>query len=165
MKKFSLLVATLVVATGLYGCSSNETSVNEDVTVQENESKMTLKEIATKFGEEGYIRMPLEITEVEATEVYHVNPEIVEEYAISITGIQPGPGFALMMQAKDGKVEEVKAIAEQVKEDLIGNAFYPQEVESAQNAEILVNGNHVALLVLNSEVAEDAIEVYKQAIK
>lgn len=165
MKKFSLLMATLIVATSLYGCSSKESSTNENTTVQENESKMTLAEVATNLGEEGYVRMPLEISEEEAMEIYHINPEIIEQYAILKTGIQPGPGFALMMEAKDGEVSAVKAIAEQVKQDLIGSAFYPDEVEASQNAEILVNGNHVALFVLNSEVSEDAIGIYTQAIK
>lgn len=164
MKKLYSLATLFVVAASLVACSNSETPQNNEVVVQESQT-LSPKEIVSKITEEGYIRMPLEISEEEAVGVYHIDSEIVEDYAISVTGIQPGCSFALVLKAKEGKTEEVKAIAEQVKEDRIGNAFYPSEVEAAENAELLVNGDTVALLIFDEEVKEAAIELYKELVK
>lgn len=165
MKKLFSLATILVAATTLFACSKTETPNNETPSTQETQSKLSLQEVVNKFGEEEYIIFPLEISEEEAKTVYHIDDEIVEDYGISITGRQPGVGFAYVLKAKEGKLEEAKALAEQVKQDQIGNAFYPDEVEKAENAEILVDGNYVALLIFHDDVREDAINLYKELIK
>ena len=66
---------------------------------------------------------------------------------------------------EDGKVENVKNSMEKVLEDKVGQAFYPEEQEVAENATIEVDGNFVSLFLLNSEVEADAEKMYNNLIK
>ena len=54
---------------------------------------------------------------------------------------------------------------EEVLADKIGQAFYPAEQEVAENATIEVDGNFVALFLLNSEVEADAEKMYNDLIQ
>ena len=54
---------------------------------------------------------------------------------------------------------------EQVLQDKIGSAFYPEEQEVAENAKVEVNGNLVSLFIVNSEVSVDAEAKYAELIK
>ena len=71
----------------------------------------------------------------------------------------------MIVKAKDGKVENVKNSMEKVLEDKVGQAFYPEEQEVAENATIEVDGNFVSLFLLNSEVEADAEKMYNNLIK
>ena len=71
----------------------------------------------------------------------------------------------MVVKAKDGKVDAVKASVEQVLQDKIGSAFYPEEQEVAENAKVEVNGNLVSLFIVNSEVSADAEAKYAELIK
>ncbi len=115
--------------------------------------------------EEGYVRMPMEIDETQAKEMYHINMDDVENYGIAETGISPGPGLIVVVKAKDGKVDAVKEAVEQIKADKVGSAFYPDEKDVAEKATVEVNGNFVSLFLLNEEVAAEAENFYKDAIK
>ena len=54
---------------------------------------------------------------------------------------------------------------EKVLEDKVGQAFYPEEQEVAENATIEVDGNFVSLFLLNSEVEADAEKMYNDLIQ
>ena len=109
--------------------------------------------------------MPGEIDDDMAKEIYHLNLDDIEDYGVLETQISPGPGLIIVVKAKDGKVDAVKASVEEVLQDKIGNAFYPDEKEIAKNAEVRVDGNLVSLFILNSEVASDAEAKYAELIK
>lgn len=100
-----------------------------------------------------------------AAEIYHLNLDDVEDYGILETQISPGPGFIMVVKAKEGKVDAVKASVEQVLQDKIGSAFYPEEQEVAENAQVKVDGNLVSLFILNSVVSSDAEKDYENLIK
>ena len=89
----------------------------------------------------------------------------MEDYGILETGISPGPGFIMVVKAKEGKVDEVKASVEEVLQDKIGSAFYPEEQEVSESAEVKVDGDLVSLFILNSVVSEDAKAKYEELIK
>ena len=71
----------------------------------------------------------------------------------------------MVVKAKEGKVDAVKAAVEQVLADKVGQAFYPEEKEISESAEVRVDGNLVSLLILNNEVASDAVAKYEELIK
>ena len=50
-------------------------------------------------------------------------------------------------------------------QDRIGNAFYPQELEAAENAEVVVDGNYVGLFILNDEVKDTAMKMFEESTK
>ena len=103
----------------LVGCGKNS-----DVS-----SNITSKEIAKKLIEADYLISPKEVDSDMVEEVYHLNLDDVENYAIYETERRPGPGFIMIVKAKDGKVENVKNSMEKVLEDKVGQAFYPEEQE------------------------------------
>ncbi len=103
-----------------------------------------------KLNEKEYVRGALEADDVMAAEIYHLNLDDVEDYGILETQISPGPGFIMVVKAKEGKVDAVKASVEQVLQDKIGSAFYPEEQEVAENAQVKVDGNLVSLFILNN---------------
>lgn len=162
MKKIlvSLLVAAMVGAT-LTGCGSKAEGGNGAAV--EQTSNVSAKDVVTKLNE--YIPMPMEATDEEAKDIYHLNLDDVESYGISLTGRSPGVGFAMVVKAKEGKVDAVKASVDQVLADRIGAAFYPDEKEIAEKATVEVNGNFVSLLIFNEEVAAEANQAYQDAIK
>ena len=142
MKKILISGLILVMmSSALVGCGKNS-----DVS-----SNITSKEIAKKLIEADYLISPKE-----------VDSDMVEIYE---TERRPGPGFIMIVKAKDGKVENVKNSMEKVLEDKVGQAFYPEEQEVAENATIEVDGNFVSLFLLNSEVEADAEKMYNNLIK
>lgn len=162
MKKIlvSLLVAAMVGAT-LTGCGSKAEGGNG--TSVEQTSSVSAKDVVDNLKQ--YIPMPVEASEEEAKDIYHLNLDDVESYGIALTGRSPGVGFAMVVKAKEGKVDAVKASVDKVLEDRIGAAFYPDEKEIAEKAKVEVNGNFVSLLIFNEDVAEEATQAYKDAIK
>lgn len=156
MKKILISGLILVMmSSALVGCGKSS-----DVS-----SNMTPKEIATKLIEADYLVAPMEIGSDMAEEVYHLNLDDVEDYAIYETERSPGPGFIMIVKAKDGKVEDVKNSVEKVLEDKIGQAFYPEEQDVAESATVEVDGNFVSLFLLNSEVEADAEKMYNDLIQ
>ncbi len=164
MKKIlvSTLIAIMVGAT-LTGCGNNNTG--NSASTEQQASSVSAKEVVENLNEKGYVRAAAEIDDTMASEIYHLNLDDVEDYGILETQISPGPGFIMVVKAKDGKVDDVKASVEQVLQDKVGNAFYPEEKEVAESAEVKVDGNLVSLFILNSEVASDANATYEELIK
>lgn len=167
MKKIliSTLIAVMVGAT-LTGCGNKNTGNSS--TIEEGSaqtSSVSAKEVVEKLKEEGYVRMPAEVDDTMAKEIYHLNLDDIEDYGILETQVSPGPGLIIVVKAKEGKVDAVKASIEEVLQDKIGNAFYPEEKEIAENAEVKVDGNLVSLFILNSEVASNAESKYAELIK
>ena len=167
MKKIlvSTLIAILVGAT-LTGCG-NKNNGNSSSTEQSQQqtASVSAKDVVEKLNEKEYVRAAAEIDDTMASEIYHLNLDDVEDYGILETQISPGPGFIMVVKAKGGKVDAVKASVEQVLQDKVGNAFYPEEKEIAESAEVKVDGNLVSLFILNSEVASDAQATYEELIK
>ena len=157
----STLIAIMVGAT-LTGCGNKNTGNSSSV---EQTSSVSAKEVVEKLNEEGYVVAPLEIDDTMAQEMYHINLDDVEDYGIIQTQRSPGVGFIMVVKAKEGKVDAVKAAVEQVLADKVGQAFYPEEKEISESAEVRVDGNLVSLLILNKEVASDAVAKYEELIK
>lgn len=161
MKKIlvSILVAAMVGAT-LTGCGSKAEGNGTQV---EQGSSVSAADVVDQLKE--YIPMPMDATEEEAKDIYHLNLDDVESYGISLTGRSPGVGFVMVVKAKEGKVDAVKASVEQVLADRIGAAFYPDEKDVAEKAKVRVDGDFVSLLIFYDDVADEATKVYEDAIK
>ena len=163
MKKIlvSVLIAVMV-GTTLTGCKNSNSGNGANV---EQISSVSAKEIVKKLNEKEYVRGAMEADDIMAAEIYHLNLDDVEDYGILETQISPGPGFIMVVKAKEGKVDAVKSSVEQVLQDKIGSAFYPEEQEVAENAQVKVDGNLVSLFILNSVVSSDAEKDYENLIK
>ena len=164
MKKIlvSTLIAIMVGAT-LTGCGNS--NAGNSTSAEQQVYSVSAKEVVEKLNEKGYVRAAAEINDSMASGLYHLNLDDVEDYGILETQISPGPGFIMVVKAKEGKVDSVKASVEEVLQDKVGSAFYPEEKEVAENAEVKVDGNLVSLFILNSEVASEAKSTYEELIK
>nr|WP_302599076.1 DUF4358 domain-containing protein [uncultured Cellulosilyticum sp.] len=166
MKKFAVIMMILVASTSaLVGCSNAPTKVETGSSETTQVEKAPLEDLLNKMIEADIVRMPMPIDETLAQEAYHIDLETVDEYALAETGISPGPGLVVMAKAKDGQVDKVKENMEALLQDKIGNAFYPDEREAAESAEIIVEGNYVALFILHDEVEAEAIQMFEDSSK
>lgn len=156
MKKILTLVVTVLLTTlMLVGCGSPTTTAPADIDVPV---------LVKAMVEKGYVPMPMEIDTIQAKEMYLINPDNVNEYAIARTGRSPGIGLIVIAEAKPGKEAEVQANMEQLLKNEIGNAFYPDEKDAAEQAEIMVDGPYVSLFILHPEAKAEAIQMYKDAL-
>lgn len=179
MKKLLICcLATILSGSMLISCTAKDDG-SKDTTGKpsteqgsnEKPDENLLASFESKFKEAGYIPMPLERTKEEINELYFSNlgdikfDETIEDYKLLETGRSPGVGFALVMKAKKGKVEDAKKIADIVLEKKVGDAFYPDEKEMAQKAEVTVKGDYVSILIFHDEVKEEALKSFNEIIK
>lgn len=152
-----------ILAVSVMGCTAKNESPesNNGTNVEQGSDKtetisVSVKEVVEKVIEKGYVRMAMPVDDTIAKDMYHINLDDVEEYAIAETGISPGPGLIVMVKAKEGKLDAVKSSVEKIKEDKVGKAFYPAEEEAAKNSTVQVKGNVVYYTLFNSEINEEA---------
>ncbi|MGL5617136.1 MAG: hypothetical protein ACRDD2_13055 [Sarcina sp.] len=179
MKKILICgLATILSASMFISCGADnktpETKPDTNTSEQTSgnvDSAKTIETVVNKIKEGGYIPMPLERSNDEIKELYFSNlgdikfDDAIENFALLETGRSPGVGFALIMKAKSGKVEDAKKIAETVLTKKTGDVFYPDEKEIFSAAKVDVKGDYVSLLIFNDDVKEEALKAYNEIIK
>lgn len=154
MKKALLVMISMILfAVTLVGCGSTN-----------QVASFSVKQLVNEMVNKGYVTLPKEVNETSAQEIYHIDLNNVEEYAIADTGRSPGIGLIVITKAKEGKVDAVKASMEQLLQDKVGNAFYPDEQVAAERAQLRVDGPYVSLFILHEEVENDALAMYMAAL-
>ena len=98
-------------------------------------------------------------------ETFWLNPGL-EDYELKQTVLQAAAISAVAYEidlvecASESDVEAVKGIFQaRIDNQIAGGAFYPATVEAWQNAELIVNGNVVALIVAGEDQAQ-AVESF-----
>ena len=82
MKKFAaVLMIALASTTAFVGCSGDETKTENSTTAQVE--KAPLKDLLNEMLEQNLVVMPMEIDETLAQEAYHIDLNVVDEYAIT----------------------------------------------------------------------------------
>ena len=161
MKKIlvSTLIAIMVGAT-LTGCGN---SGNGNNSIQQGQqTSLSAKEIVEKLGEEELFMMPMMVEDEMAQEVYNLNLDDVVDYGILVPAQQDE---IIVVKAKEGKVDAVKASLEEHLKDLLSQRLYPTYMEAAEEAKVEVNGDLVSLFILDSEIKESVEEQYYKLIK
>ena len=156
MKKIlvSTLIAIMVGAT-LTGCGN---SGNGNNSIQQGQqTSLSAKEIVEKLGEEELFMMPMMVEDEMAQEVV--------DYGILVPGITAQQDEIIVVKAKEGKVDAVKASLEEHLKDLLSQRLYPTYMEAAEEAKVEVNGDLVSLFILDSEIKESVEEQYYKLIK
>ena len=162
----ALLCGAMIFMT--VGCSSKDASNNNNSVVENNsaaeESSVGAKEVLASILEKEYIPMPVEADDATATDMYHLNLDDVDEYGIAETGRSPGIGFVAIAKAKKGKLESVQASFEQIKEDMVAKAFYPDEVDMAKTLTVETIGDFVYMAVFYEDINEEAQKFIKESL-
>jgi len=152
MKKIiSIFMATFLVATMLVGCS-NGNNVNTSSGLKDG---ATLSDIVDKIQSEIGIAMGSPVDDTVLKDIFGVNKEDIEEYAGQMSMVMTSSDTFLIVKAKEGKVEDVKAALEKRKETIIQGQYLPAEIEKANAGKIYINGNYVALMVLGDTMVEE----------
>lgn len=169
-KKICAILLSSLMAISMVGCGNKVDKVengNGQNVESQSDVKLSVsaKEIVDAVVEKGFVRMPLEVDDTIAQDRYFVDLDVVEEYAIAETQITPGPGVIVVLKAKDGKIEETKAILEKIKTANVDKAFYPEEQEAAKNSKVEFVGNIGYYALFNSEVTEEAQKTIADMLK
>lgn len=152
MKKIiSILMSILLVSTMLVGCSNGD-KTNEAGGLK---GDATLSDVNDKIVAEIGIAMPEAVNDTTLTDIFGVNKDNVEEYAGQMSMVMTSSDTFLIVKAKEGKVEDVKAALEARRETIIQAQYLPAEIEKANAGKVYVNGNYVALMVLGDTMVED----------
>ncbi|WP_195263128.1 DUF4358 domain-containing protein [Clostridium sp. 1001275B_160808_H3] len=151
MKKLIKSLSVLLVSFVLVGCGSKSANV-------ELKEGLTAKDVVAKVGEEAPLQMPQEFDEQMATDIAKLNLDDVEDYGIIKAMVINSADVAAVVKAKEGKVESVKAILQDVLDTEKNNAYLPDQKEKLEKAILTVKGNYVILLV-NEDIkaAEKAV--------
>ena len=167
MKKIlvSALIAIMVGAT-LTGCGKANNGNNQSVEqVTGQTSSVSAKEVVEKLSEEELFMMPTMVDDEMAKDIYHLNLEDIVDYGILVPGVTAQQDAIIVVKAKEGKVDSVKASLEEYIQDLLAGHLYPEYLEAAENATIEVNGDLVSLFILNSEIKDNIEAKYNDLIK
>lgn len=146
MKKVISIVLALILALGLVACGGgNDTQEAPDLQTYYDEFMASLGD---------NVPMMMEITDdlVEGMypglSSYTFNQKVLQTAAISAVAFE----MALVEVADEADVEAVKGIFQsRIDSQVEGGAMYPATVEAWQNAEVLVNGNVVALIAAGED--------------
>ncbi|MGL5576710.1 MAG: DUF4358 domain-containing protein [Sarcina sp.] len=149
MKKLVVGALVAIIVGGTFvGCGaekpSTETSGQEAVKIDVTTSVAGLVE---KFP----IRMPMDVTDQDLKDVYKINMDNMNSYAMKQCGMTPGIDVIGIFEAKEGKVEEVKKDLQKILDTKKQAAYLPPEMEALENAKIINNGNYVGIFLVQGE--------------
>lgn len=150
-KRVISLLSIMMIGAVISGCGAKSEKAQDVATgifVEESKKNASTKEITDKILESVEIRATGPIEGELAEQQYYLNLDDVEEFSIQNGMINTGLESIAIIKAKEGKVDSVKASLEKVKEDKKKAAFYPGEAESAEAAEIKVEGNYVGFFIV-----------------
>ena len=105
----------------------------------------------SKYGDGPIVNSPYSVDDTSLTELFHLNSDQVESYCGMMAGMMTNCDELLVVQAKDGKIDEVKAALEQrLSEQKDSFAHYPVMFNDVRldDAKVVVKGNYVALLIV-----------------
>lgn len=153
MKKLLKTLSLSLLCIALIGCTSNNTKGTE------LKDGLTAMDVVRNVEDKAPMQMPMELDEEMAKDLAKLNLEDVEDYGIIKAMIINSADMAVVVKAKEGKIESVKASLQEMLDTERENAYLPDQKEKIENAIFKEKGNYVILLV-NKDVkaAEAAVD-------
>lgn len=169
-KKFFAVLLSGVMAMSVVGCgNTNKAEDNNSNTNVESSTEATtsvaVKDIVDAVVNAGCIRMPAQADDDMAKDLYNLNLENIEEYAIAETQITPGVGLVMVVKAKEGKLDEVKSNVEAYRTAKLDGFNYPEEAKVYEASKVESVGNIVYYAVFNEEVSEAGQQAIADMLK
>ena len=146
MKKVISFVLAAVMALSMVACGGGEEAASYDVAA-----------VAKTIEDANAIRMSTPIAQ-DYIDFIGLSEDMYEAYAGSYCPITPGVDVIMVVEAKEGKVEDVKAKLEQRKAEIVAanENYVGSLLEKAKEGRIVVKGNVVVLVIAGDEmVVED----------
>lgn len=146
MKKVISFVLAAVMALSMVACGGGEEAASYDVAA-----------VAKTIEDANPIRMSTPIAQ-DYIDFIGLSEDMYEAYAGSYCPITPGVDVIMVVEAKEGKVEDVKDKLEQRKAEIVAanENYVGSLLEKAKEGRIVVKGNVVVLVIAGDEmVVED----------
>lgn len=105
----------------------------------------------SQYGHGPISNFPIDVDDTTLTERFYISPDQVVSYSGTLAGMMTNCDILLVVQAKDGEIENVKAALQQALADQI-EAFswygVMYNTERLDAAKVIVKGNYAALLIV-----------------
>ena len=154
MKKlWMLLMLTIIGGVLLAACSNDEPAVVEPT--------LTANEMVDEMLAKVEQPMMMEVTGEQVQEIYNIDPEKLEDYAIRIPMMNVKTNEIAILKVKD--VADVPAVEEAVKQRAATvqqqfETYLPDQYENAKNYKLVTKGNYVLFVI--SDQADELVAEY-----
>ena len=146
MKKVISFVLAAVLALSMVACGGGEDAKSYDVAA-----------VAKTIEDANPIRMSTPIAQ-DYIDFIQLGEDLYDSYAGSYCPITPGVDVILVVDAKEGKAEDVKAVLEARKAEIVAanENYVGSLLEKAKAGRVVVKGDVVVLVIAGDEmVVED----------
>lgn len=152
MKKLAVLcMALLLIVSTMAGCNSKPAEGDAStVILQEG---YTLQSIIDKMNEEIGIQMPMTVDDAVLEDIFHVNPDDIEEYYGIFGGSMTSADNAVAVKAKEGKADAVAESLNQRLEDVRASlsSICRTREEKAKKGQVIQKGDYVFLVIIGQD--------------
>lgn len=160
MKKLMMVVLTLTLLLSLAACGGNNA---DQVTAEVPDLNQYYKDFMASLDEDNAPAMTDANEDASYVDAFfpglndiELKQSVLQMATISATAFE----LDLVECADESDVETVKTIFQtRIDNQIIGGAFYPETTAAWEKAEVLVNGNIVALIVAG-EYQSDAVDTF-----
>lgn len=169
-KKIYALMLCGVMSVSAVGCGTktdkveNNSNQNVESSVQEV-SNVSAKEVVDTIISKNFINMPAQVDDDMAKDMYGLNLENIEEYAIAETQMSASMGLVIVAKAKEGKLEDVKANIEAFRTSRLEGFNYPAQAEAYEKSKVEVAGDIVYYAIFAEEVEAEAMQTIADMLK
>ena len=157
MKKLFALAMAAVMAVSMVACGGDKTDA----------PAYDVNEVLTTIETASPVRMSTPVDET-YMEYLGISADMYEAFAGSYCPIMPGVDIIVVVQAKDGKVEDVKAALQAQKDYIVASNenYVGSLLEKAEAGRIVEKGNYVLLVIGGDEIVveDQGIDVAYQPI-
>lgn len=169
-KKVCAILLSSLMAVSMVGCGNKADKVeNGNGQNVENSAEVTpsvsAKELVDAVVAGNFISMPAQVNDDMAKDMYGLNLENIEEYAIAETQMSASMGLIIAAKAKEGKLEDVKANIEAFRTSRLEGFNYPAQAEAYEKSKVEVAGDIVYYAIFAEEVAADAQKTIADMLK
>ena len=156
MKK--ILISLAMICVLLTGCGkADKPAAPVDV-----ELTSVMETIENDFGNDLPMMMPADETVLQ--DFYGLTTEQVSDYAISLAAMNVHATEIIMVEAQEGKLEEVKAALDARMETVnsIWSTYLPDQYELVKNRKTLEVGNYLVIVI--AEKADEIMKVITESL-
>ena len=163
MKKAIALLLAVMMALSLAACGSSDNGSKDNHTENSKTAQEVLDTLKAALG--GSYGCDLAEDEDRMTNYYGLDMSKIDSWAAeSSENSVLDPSIAVVLQVKDGYVEDAAALLQTGYEQVLDySKMYDMNLPMVQQARLFVNGNYVALLILGQMPDESTADESKLA--
>ncbi len=158
---FVICLAALLCMTMFSACASGENGSSGSAAKDELVEGTKLSDIVDKIDQEIGIAMAGEVTQEMLSDMYGIDDTMAEDFYGKYAQVMPGVDDVVIVKAKEGKIEDVKAALEKRKEARIAEQYLPDMISKAEAGKVVTKGDYAALLIVGDTTKDISEEIDK----